>query len=129
MPNTMVSDTVTTVNTTVREHHTPELAVVEDLGVVRGADPPPLVPDQLEEAVLLERHLDEQVQRIGQDDADGRNRRGQQRIGSSRVPDSLPCKAAPPPRGEWELALGDGRHSCSFGREATHAPVFRILVI
>ena len=85
--------------------------------------------DQLEEAVLLERHPHEEVHRVPEDDADRHRRRREEGVGRSGVPEALPCQASPPPRGEWELALGDGRQGCSFGREATHAPVFRILVI
>jgi hypothetical protein len=45
------------------------------------------------------------------------------------MPYALPRKRPPPPRGDGDIALGDGGHWDSFGRESTHAPVFRILVI
>ena len=128
VPSTIVRETHTAVNSSGAQDDVPELAVVEDSRVVRRADPAALVPDQLEQAVLLKGHLGQQIQRIGQDDADHRNRRRQQHIWSSRLPDAAPAEA-PSPRGGDDPALGDGRHSSSFGREATHAPVFRILVI
>jgi hypothetical protein len=84
--------------------------------------------DSSPDAVALARENSEQVERIGQHEADHGRGRQQQDVRSGRLPDSAPAEA-PSPRGGNEPALGDGRHSSSFGREATHAPVFRILVI
>src|SRR5205085_4435513 len=77
------------------QERVPEDAVVEHGAEVVQADPLTLVPDQLEEAVMLEREPDEEVERVGEDRADHGDRRREEQVGPGEPGDG---KTTPPER-------------------------------
>ena len=107
VPRTMVKPTVAAVNTTVRSERVPEDVRVEDEREVVETDPLALALDQLEEAVLLERELDEVVERIGEDRPDDDDCRQQQPVRGRGTGDAPKRQRAAPPR--WEGCLGGYR--------------------
>jgi hypothetical protein len=79
------------------EERVPEDGVVEDAAVVVQPDADPVVLQQLEQPVLLEREPDEVVDRIAEDRPDDEDDRGEEEIRNGRAPDAS-AGDAPPPR-------------------------------
>ena len=77
------------------DERVPEDLVVQDRPEVREPDADALVPDQLEQAVLLEREPDEEVERVPEDQPDRDDDRRDQRV---RDGDPSPETATPPGR-------------------------------